>query len=135
VDGGPEPRRTRGHRASPGELAHRLLPLLRRAGATGAQVFGVISDQIAAAWPDGEFPHHGGHGVGLTVFDDPHIIPAGDWALESWMVMAVEPGVYLPGRFGVRCENLFLVTPGGAVELAQSMARPLSPQAQTTWSR
>jgi Xaa-Pro aminopeptidase len=106
-----------------------------RAGATGAQVFGGLRDRIAAAWPDGEFPHHGGHGVGLTVFDDPHIIPAGDWALESWMVMAVEPGVYLPGRFGVRCENLFLVTPGGAVELAQSMARPLSPQAQTTWSR
>jgi Xaa-Pro dipeptidase len=106
-----------------------------RAGVTGTQVFGVIRDQIAAAWPDGEFPHHGGHGVGLTVFDDPHIIPAGDWALESWMVMAVEPGVYLPGRFGVRCENLFLVTPDGAVELAQAMARPLSPAAQATWSR
>ena len=106
-----------------------------RAGATGAQVFGGLRDGIAAAWPDGEFPHHGGHGVGLTVFDDPHIIPAGSLPLESWMVMAVEPGVYLPGRFGVRCENLFLVTPDGAVELAQAMARPLSPQAQTTWAR
>jgi Xaa-Pro dipeptidase len=106
-----------------------------RPGATGAHVFGVIRDGIAAAWPDGEFPHHGGHGVGLTVFDDPHIIPAGTVPLDSWMVMAVEPGVYLPARFGVRCENLFLVTPDGAVELAQAMARPLSPQAQATWSR
>ena len=106
-----------------------------RTGATGAQVFGGLRDGIAAAWPDGEFPHHGGHGVGLTVFDDPHIIPAGSLPLESWMVMAVEPGVYLPGRFGVRNENLFLVTPDGAVELAQAMARPLSPQAQTTWAR
>ena len=51
-----------------------------RAGATGAQVFGGLRDRIAAAWPDGEFPHHGGHGVGLTVFDDPHIIPAGSRA-------------------------------------------------------
>jgi Xaa-Pro dipeptidase len=106
-----------------------------RTGATGAAVFGGIRDRIAAAWPEGEFPHHGGHGVGLTVFDDPHVIPAEGRTVASWMVMALEPGVYLPGRFGVRTENLFLVTPDGAVELAQAMARPLSPQALTTWSR
>jgi Xaa-Pro aminopeptidase len=106
-----------------------------RTGVTGAAVFGGMRDRIAAAWPDGEFPHHGGHGVGLTVFDDPHVIPAEDRAADSWMVMALEPGVYLPGRFGVRTENLFLVTPDGAVELAQAMARPLSPQALAAWSR
>jgi len=106
-----------------------------RTGATGAEVFGGIRDRIAAAWPGGEFPHHGGHGVGLTVFDDPHVIPSDGQVLESWMVMALEPGVYLPGRFGVRNENLFLVTPDGAIELAQAMARPLSLQALATWSR
>jgi Xaa-Pro aminopeptidase len=106
-----------------------------RTGSTGAAVFGGILDRIAAAWPDGEFPHHGGHGVGLTVFDDPHVIPSGGQALESWMVMALEPGVYLPGRLGVRTENLFLVTPGGAVELAQAMRRTLSPPALATWAR
>jgi Xaa-Pro dipeptidase len=106
-----------------------------RTGATGAAVFGGIRNRIAAAWPEGEFPHHGGHGVGLTVFDDPHVIPAEGRTVASWMVMALEPGVYLPGRFGVRTENLFLVTPDGAVELAQAMARPLSPEALTTWSR
>jgi Xaa-Pro aminopeptidase len=106
-----------------------------RSGATGAAVFGGMRDRIAASWPEGELPHHGGHGVGLTVFDDPHVIPAEGRTAESWMVMALEPGVYLPGRFGVRTENLFLVTPDGAVELAQAMARPLGPQAVTTWSR
>jgi len=106
-----------------------------RTGGTGAEVFGGMRDRIAASWPDGEFPHHGGHGVGLTVFDDPHVIPSDGRPLESWMVMALEPGVYLPGRFGVRTENLFLVTPDGAVELAQAMQRPLSPQALATWSR
>jgi Xaa-Pro aminopeptidase len=106
-----------------------------RTGSTGAAVFAGIRDRIAAAWPDGEFPHHGGHGVGLTVFDDPHVIPSDGQALESWMVMALEPGVYLPGRLGVRTENLFLVTPDGAVELAQAMKRPLSPQALATWVR
>jgi len=106
-----------------------------RTGATGAAVFAGMRDRIAAAWPDGEFPHHGGHGVGLTVFDDPHVIPSDARAVENWMVLALEPGVYLPGRFGVRIENLFLVTPDGAVELAQAMRRPLGPQALAVWRR
>ena len=62
------------------------------------------------------------------------MIPAGDYAVESWMVMALEPGVYLPGRFGVRRENLFLVTPGGAVELGQAMSKPMDPRARSAWS-
>ena len=105
-----------------------------RSGATGAQVFGGMRDQILAAWPDGEFPHHGGHGVGLSVFDDPHVIPTDQQRLESWMVMALEPGIYLPGRFGVRRENLFLVTPDGGVELTQAVSRPLAARAQAGWN-
>jgi Xaa-Pro aminopeptidase len=105
-----------------------------RAGAASADVYRAMSERIAAAWPDGEFPHHGGHGVGLSVCDDPHVIPADTGVLESWMVLALEPGVYLPGRLGVRKENLFLVTPDGAVELAAAMRRPLSDRALAGWS-
>ena len=104
-----------------------------RSGATGAQVFGGMRDRILAAWPDGEFPHHGGHGVGLSVFDDPHVIPSDQQPLENWMVLALEPGVYLPGRFGVRRENLFLVTPDGGVELTRAVNRPLDARAQAGW--
>jgi Xaa-Pro dipeptidase len=105
-----------------------------RSGATGAQVFGGMRDRILAAWPNGEFPHHGGHGVGLSVFDDPHVIPSDQRRLESWMVMALEPGIYLPGRLGVRRENLFLVTPDGGVELTQAVSRPLAARAQAGWA-
>lgn len=105
-----------------------------RSGATGAQVFGGMRDRILAAWPGGEFPHHGGHGVGLSVFDDPHVIPSDEQRLESWMVLALEPGIYLPGQFGVRRENLFLVTPDGGVELTQAVSRPLSARAQGGWT-
>jgi len=106
---------------------------LREAAVTAA-VYRSMSARIAAAWPDGEFPHHAGHGVGLSVFDDPHVIPSDASVLESWMVLALEPGVYLPGRFGVRKENLFLVTPDGAVELTEAMRRPLSDRALAGWS-
>jgi Xaa-Pro aminopeptidase len=105
-----------------------------RTGATAAGVFRAMKARIAAAWPDGEFPHHGGHGVGLSVFDDPHVIPSDASVLDDWMVMALEPGVYLPGRFGVRQENLFLVTPDGAVELSEAMRRPLSDRALSAWN-
>ena len=121
------------------EARGQLVPILAaaaaelRTGNTGAAVFGGMRERIAATWPDGEFPHHGGHGVGLTVFDDPHVIPSGSQAVDSWMVMALEPGVYLPGRFGVRRENLFLVTPDGAIELAEAVGRPLDLRAQSVW--
>jgi Xaa-Pro aminopeptidase len=104
-----------------------------RTGSTGAAVFGGIRDRIAAAWPDGEFPHHGGHGVGLSVFDDPHVIPTDQHRLENWMVLALEPGIYLPGEFGVRRENLYLVTPDGGIELTRAMNRPLNARAQAGW--
>ena len=104
-----------------------------RSGATGAQVFGGMRGRILAVRPGGEFPHHGGHGVGLSVFDDPHVIPSDQQRLENWMVLALEPGVYLPGRFGVRRENLFLVTPDGGVELTRAVNRPLAARAQVGW--
>jgi Xaa-Pro aminopeptidase len=105
-----------------------------RSGATGAQVFARMRDRILSTRPDGEFPHHGGHGVGLSVFDDPHVIPSDEQRLEDWMVLALEPGVYLPGRFGVRRENLFLVTPNGGVELTRAVSRPLDGRAQVGWA-
>lgn len=104
-----------------------------RSGATGAQVFTGMRDQVLALRPGGEFPHHGGHGVGLSVFDDPHVIPTDQQRLENWMVLALEPGIYLPGEFGVRRENLYLVTPDGGIELTRAMNRPLNARAQAGW--
>jgi Xaa-Pro aminopeptidase len=128
-----------GNNAEVEDIHHQLNGILTataaklRSGATGAQIFRAMRDQIVAIRPGGEFPHHGGHGVGLSVFDDPHVIPTDDQLLENWMVLALEPGIYLPGMFGVRRENLYLVTPDGGVELTQAMSRPLDARAQAGW--
>jgi Xaa-Pro aminopeptidase len=101
------------------QAARELVP-----GATGVEVFRSMAKRIAETFPEGEFPHHGGHALGLTSFEDPHLIPADATPLESWMVLAVEPGVYFPGRFGARVENVFVVTPEGGVELREAMGAP-----------
>jgi Xaa-Pro dipeptidase len=67
-----------------------------------------------------EFPHHGGHGLGLGSFEDPHVIPTDHTRFEPWMVIALEPGAYYPSRLGARVENVFIVTPDGGVELRRA---------------
>ncbi len=94
-------------------------------GATGAEVFANMHGRITAAFPGGEFPHHGGHALGLTSFEDPHLIPSDTTPFEPWMVLAVEPGVYFPGHSGARVENVFVVTPEGGVELRAAMSGAL----------
>lgn len=88
--------------------------------ATGSDVFRHVKERILSTFPSGEFPHHGGHALGLTGFEDPHIIPSDVTPFEPWMVLAVEPGVYFPGRYGARVENVFIVTPEGGVELRKA---------------
>jgi Xaa-Pro dipeptidase len=90
-------------------------------GNTGAEIFREMKQRIESTFPGGELPHHGGHALGLTGFEDPHLIPSDQMPLEPAMVLAVEPGVYFPGRFGARVENVFVVTPNGGVELREAM--------------
>jgi Xaa-Pro aminopeptidase len=91
-------------------------------GSTGAEVFEAMRADIAARFPGGEFPHHGGHGVGLTPFEDPHVIPGDHTPLEPGMALALEPGVYFAGRFGVRVERMFVVGDEGGIELREALA-------------
>jgi Xaa-Pro aminopeptidase len=90
---------------------------LLRPGNTGAAIYESVSKRILETFPGGEFPHHVGHGLALSAFEDPHLIASDHTPLENWMVLAVEPGIYFPGRVGARVENLFVVTPDGGVEL------------------
>jgi len=60
------------------------------------------------------FVHSTGHGVGLDIHEDPRIGPGNKVKLKEGMVVTVEPGIYLPGRFGVRIEDTLLLTKSGS---------------------
>ncbi len=56
------------------------------------------------------FVHRTGHGIGMEVHEEPYIVSGNDLLLEPGMAFSIEPGIYLPGRFGVRIEDIAIVT-------------------------
>ncbi|HEY7199988.1 MAG TPA: aminopeptidase P family protein [Candidatus Dormibacteraeota bacterium] len=63
------------------------------------------------------FIHRTGHGIGLTTHEPPYIIEGETHPLEPGMCFSIEPGIYLPGRFGVRIEDIVTVTADGGRRL------------------
>jgi len=91
---------------------------LLRPGAVCADIDLALRRLIAGAgYP--VYPHHTGHGVGVSGHEAPRIVPYNDERLAPGMVIMLEPGIYFPGETGVRLEDGFLITDDGAVLLTQ----------------
>ncbi len=83
-----------------------------KAGAAYRDVDAVAREIIDAAGHKDHFGHGLGHGVGLEVHEAPRLGKTAEGALVAGNAVTVEPGVYLPGEFGVRIEDLVIVTDG-----------------------
>lgn len=84
------------------------------AGATCASVDAAARAVIEDAGYGEHFITRTGHGLGLEVHEQPYIVRGNETILRPGMVFSVEPGVYLPGRFGVRIEDIVLIGADGA---------------------
>jgi Xaa-Pro aminopeptidase len=84
-----------------------------RAGAGRREVDGVARRIIDAAGHGERFGHGLGHGVGLEIHEDPRLTRVAEGDLTEGNTVTIEPGVYLPGSFGVRIEDLVAITADG----------------------
>lgn len=84
-------------------------------GMTCEQLDSVARDLITEAGYGQYFMHRLGHGIGLDGHEPPYLVQGNQTRLEPGMSFSIEPGIYLPGRFGVRIEDTVYLTKEGAV--------------------
>jgi Xaa-Pro dipeptidase len=89
-------------------------------GATIDDVDRACRDTITAAGFGAAFFTRTGHGLGLEVHEPPSVVAGNPLVLEPGMVITVEPGIYLPGEFGVRIEDTVAITTAAADRLSAS---------------
>ena len=85
-----------------------------RAGVTGAAIDGAARKVIQDAGYGSCFGHSFGHSLGIDIHEAPNAAPGNDKPMPDGAVISAEPGIYLPGKFGVRIEDVMILRPDGA---------------------
>ena len=91
-----------------------------RAGVTGREVDGAARAVIDAAGYGAYFGHSFGHGVGVEIHEAPNASPGNEKPLPAGAVISAEPGIYLPGKMGVRIEDVILLTEKGCRNITKA---------------
>jgi len=91
-----------------------------RPGATVGEVDAAARRVLAKAGFGRYFTHSTGHGVGLEIHEPPRVAAGQKELLEPGMVITIEPGVYFPGKWGIRIEDMVAVTASGCEVLSST---------------
>jgi Xaa-Pro aminopeptidase len=88
-----------------------------RPGVEAQEVDRTAREEIARSGYGEQFIHRTGHGIGLDVHEEPYIVSGNAIELQEGMAFSVEPGIYVPGRFGIRIEDIVVVTQSGVTRM------------------
>ena len=91
-----------------------------KAGITGKAVDAAARSVIEAAGYGKYFGHSFGHGVGVEIHESPNAASSNDQPLPAGAVISAEPGIYLPGKLGVRIEDVIFITEDGCQDLTKA---------------
>jgi Xaa-Pro aminopeptidase len=115
------------HVGEPSDEEREVFEIVRRAQQAGFEAVrpGVACQEIdraarkviADAGYGEYFIHRVGHGIGLTTHEPPYMVEGEEHLIEPGMCFSIEPGIYLPGRFGVRIEDIVVATEDGGRRL------------------
>ena len=91
-----------------------------RAGVKGKDIDAAARQVIVDAGYGDYFGHGYGHSIGMECHEQPSCSPAGETVMEENMVSSAEPGIYLPGKFGVRIEDVVIIKADGCEDITRS---------------